>query len=137
MTGKVGDSFTLPTFGRIKAANVMLVGLGPKDEAGQNEIRRAALKVGRRAAQSGVVATTLHRVGRSGEESARALAEGLTLGAYRFDRYKERPIDEEAKERPGAEAGRSRWGAATRRRSSGDCGVGRSTASRRTSRATW
>jgi leucyl aminopeptidase len=98
--GKVGDSFTLPTFGRIKAANVMLVGLGPKDKAGHNEIRRAALKVGRRAGQSGVVATTLHRVGRSGEESARALAEGLTLGAYRFDRYKERPIDEEAKERP-------------------------------------
>src|SRR5262249_62361849 len=52
VTGKVGDSFTLPTFGRIKAANVMLLGLGPKDEAGQNEVRRAALEVRRRAARS-------------------------------------------------------------------------------------
>jgi leucyl aminopeptidase len=98
--GKVGESFTVPTFGRIPASNVLLVGLGPKAEAGPAQIRRAALKVGRRAAQSKVVATTLHRVGRSADESSRALAEGLTLGGYRFDRYKERPIDEEAKERP-------------------------------------
>jgi leucyl aminopeptidase len=100
VSGKVGEAFTVPTLGRIPASTVLLVGLGPKAEAGQTEIRRAALKAGRRAAQSAVVASTLHRVGRSGEESARALAEGLTLGAYRFDRYKERPIDEDSKERP-------------------------------------
>ena len=100
VSGKVGDAFTLSALGRIPASPVLLVGLGPKAEAGQTEIRRAALKAGRRAAQSAVVATTLHRVGRSGEESARALAEGLSLGAYRFDRYKERPIDEDSKERP-------------------------------------
>src|SRR5262245_11511908 len=98
--GKVGESFTMPTFGRIPASNVMLLGLGPKSAAGPAEIRRATLKVGRRAGQSRVVATTVHRVGRSTEESSRALAEGLTLGAYKFDRYKERPIDEDSKERP-------------------------------------
>ena len=98
--GKLGDVFTVPTFGRLPAATVMLVGLGPKDEAGPAQIRKAAMRVGRRAGQSRAVASTLHRVGRSAEESARALAEGLTLGAYRFTRYKHRPIDEESAELP-------------------------------------
>ena len=40
VVGKVGESFTLPTFGRIPASNVMLLGLGPKADAGPAEIRR-------------------------------------------------------------------------------------------------
>lgn len=103
VVGKVGDTFTLPTFGRLPASTVMLIGLGPKDGAGTTEIRAAALRAGRRARQSRTVASTLHRVGRSAEESARALAEGLALGAYRFTRYKRRPIDEESTEAPALE----------------------------------
>ena len=100
VAGKLGDTFTLPTFGRLPASTVILVGLGPKENAGTTEIRSAALRAGRRARQSRTVASTLHRVGRSAEESARALAEGLALGAYRFTRYKRRPIDEESVEAP-------------------------------------
>jgi len=98
VTGKVGDSFTLPTFGRLKAGSVMLVGLGPKEEAGSTAVRKAALKVSGRLAKFATVATTLHQVGDDPGESAHALAEGVTLGAYRFDRYKERPIDEASRE---------------------------------------
>ena len=101
VVGKVGDSFTLPTFGRIPASNVMLLGLGPKAEAGPaaDPPRDAEGRPPRRASPAWSPPRSTAS-GRSADESARALAEGLTLGAYRFDRYKERPIDEEAKERP-------------------------------------
>ena len=33
-------------------------------------------------------------MGSDSEDSAHAFVEGVMLGSYRFDRYKERPIDE-------------------------------------------
>jgi len=98
--GKVGDLFTLPTLGRTKAKAVMLVGLGPEREAGPAAIRRASLKAARAAVKFGSVASTVGRVGGSPEESAQAFAEGMALGSYRFDRYKERPVDEASQEKP-------------------------------------
>jgi leucyl aminopeptidase len=97
--GKVGEVFTIPALGRTRPKAVVLVGLGRKGEAGTVAIRRAAMKVGRPAARFPTVASTLHQVGDSPHESAQAFAEGMTLGAYRFDRYKERPIDEASKEK--------------------------------------
>jgi len=61
--GKVGDSFTIPTFGRIRAKAVQLVGLGSKDQAGPGAIRRATLRAARSAAKFGTVASTLAQVG--------------------------------------------------------------------------
>jgi leucyl aminopeptidase len=92
-SGRIGETVSVPTFGRLKARTVLLVGLGPESEAGPAAVRRAAQKIGPRVAKFKSVATTLHQVGPAAE-SARALAEGLLLGTYRFDRYKERPIDE-------------------------------------------
>ena len=91
--GKVGESFTLPTFGRIRPKTLILVGLGPKADAGAAAIRKAAMKVTRTAGKFATVASTVHQVGDSPQDSAHAFAEGAALGAYRFDRYKERPID--------------------------------------------
>jgi leucyl aminopeptidase len=98
--GNVGDTFTFPTLGRIRAKNVQLVGLGSKEEAGPAAIRRASLKAARSAAKFGTVASTLAQVGNDTGESARAFAEGIALGSYRFDRYKERPMDEASQEKP-------------------------------------
>src|SRR5207249_6878047 len=75
--GKVGDTFTIPTLGRIRAKTLQLVGLGPQDEAGPAAIRRASLKAARSAAKFATVAATLGQVGDSREESARAFAEGM------------------------------------------------------------
>jgi leucyl aminopeptidase len=97
--GKAGDTFTVPTFGRIPAASVVLVGMG--DEAsgggegdGSARIRRAAQRVGRTAIRFATVASTLPQVDGGGEEAAHAFAEGMVLGSYRFDRYKAKPIDQ-------------------------------------------
>ena len=95
LSGKLGETFSFPTFGRLKAKYVLVVGLGPEEKAGPVEVRKAAIKAGRAAAKFATVATTLAQVG-DPEASAHALAEGLALGAYRFTRYKERPIDEDS-----------------------------------------
>jgi leucyl aminopeptidase len=97
--GKLGDSFTAPTFGRIKAGMVLLVGLGPEGEADATTVRRASQRLAGRSTKFATVASTLPRIG-SPEASTQAFAEGMALGAYRFTRYKERPIDGESAEKP-------------------------------------
>jgi leucyl aminopeptidase len=100
LQGKVGDVFTLPTLGRLPARSVVLVGMGPKGEVDANGVRRSAMKAARAALKFKTAASTLHQVGRDRDESAHAFVEGFVLGAYRFDRYKEHPIDEGSKEKP-------------------------------------
>jgi leucyl aminopeptidase len=97
--GKLGDTFVFPTLGRIRAASVMLVGLGPRDRAGAAEVRRATMKAARSGAKFTTVASTLAQVGRDKQAAAQAFAEGVSLGAYRFDRYKHQPMDEASKEK--------------------------------------
>jgi leucyl aminopeptidase len=86
--GKLAETFTVPTLGAIHAGSLLRVGLGPQDEAGPGAVRRAAQKVARAASRFATVASTLPQIGDSVEESAHAFAEGMLLGAYRFDRYK-------------------------------------------------
>ncbi len=100
LQGKVGESFAIPTFGKIEAKTVVLVGLGKRKEAGTQAIRKAAMKVTRSVTKFHTVASTVHQVGDSPQASAHAFAEGVALGAYRFDRYKERPIDSASQEKP-------------------------------------
>lgn len=95
--GKVGDTFLVPTLGRMRARNLLLIGLGPAQEAGPTAVRKAAMKAARSAARFASAATTLGQVGPA-EEAAHALAEGVVLGAYRFLRYKVHPADEETRE---------------------------------------
>ena len=89
MRGKLGEAFTVPTLGKIRAKGVLLVGLGRRDQANSDTIRRALGRVAARAARFETVATTVAQAaGRRAEEAAEAAVEGLLLGSYRFDRYK-------------------------------------------------
>jgi leucyl aminopeptidase len=87
VTGKLGETFAVPSLGRVKATSVVLVGLGPKDEAGAEAVRKASLKAARAASKFRTLASTLPQVGDPAESGA-AFAEGITIGGYRFDRYK-------------------------------------------------
>ena len=98
--GKVGESLTVPTLGRIRPKAVILVGLGENGDVGAAAIRKAAMKVARTAGKFATVASTMHQVGDSAGDAAQAFAEGIALGAYRFDRYKQRPIDSASQEKP-------------------------------------
>jgi leucyl aminopeptidase len=98
--GKVGEVFTLPTLGGLPARSIALVGMGPRAEVAAVSVRKSAMKVAKTAAKFRSAASTLHQVGRDREESVHAFTEGFVLGSYRFDRYKERPLDEESQEKP-------------------------------------
>jgi leucyl aminopeptidase len=98
--GRSGEILQIPLLGRLKAKGLLFVGLGPKKDAGAAEVRKASIKAARLATKFATVASTLPQVGSSADDSAHAFAEGFVLGAYRFDRYKEAPIDEASKERP-------------------------------------
>jgi leucyl aminopeptidase len=88
LKGKVGETLTVPTFGRLPAPTVLLLGLGKKADVKPDTLRRAAGKVARTAARFDSVATTLGRAARPSGEAVQAVIEGLLLGSYRFDRFK-------------------------------------------------
>jgi leucyl aminopeptidase len=86
--GKVGEAVSVPTLGKLPARTVLLVGLGPKETATADSVRRAIGRVAGRAARFRTVATTLAQAGGDTAQAAEAAVEGLLLGSYRFDRYK-------------------------------------------------
>ena len=73
------------------APRLLLVGLGERDSATPEKLRRAAATVARRARSLELreAAFSLPALpGMGTREAARAAAEGASLGLYRFDRHK-------------------------------------------------
>jgi leucyl aminopeptidase len=115
--GKRGEHLVVPNVGMdgVKAGSVMLLGIGPKDEAGPDALRRAIGKVAQQLRKRGRIATTLPQAGgRAFEDSIQATIEGLLLGAYRFTTYKSGKTSEPV-EKPALRnitvIGSSRWDA--------------------------
>ena len=88
LKGHPGDALAVPTLGKLAAKQVLVIGIGTKDEA-KAGARKAGATVARRTAGSSNVATTIPQaLGRSASDAVGAFVEGYLLGAYRFDRYK-------------------------------------------------
>ncbi len=86
--GEPGDAVMVPTFGRARAKQILLVGVGDKN-AGPAAARKAGAVVARKTSASGVVATTIPQAIKGDAAlAAGAFVEGYLLGSYRFDRYK-------------------------------------------------
>ncbi|HEY2516285.1 MAG TPA: leucyl aminopeptidase, partial [Polyangiaceae bacterium] len=75
-----------PTLGKIPAPRVLVLGLGPRSGFGDAEARAFAAKAAR-AANSDKAKVLALSIPDGVEARARALAEGLELGAYRFTKY--------------------------------------------------
>ncbi len=91
-TGKAEQSLLFHTFQGAGAKRALLLGLGPRQRF-QTEVLRLALGRGMRAAQrvsAKSLAVALPEA-REEESCVKAAAEGLLLGAYKFDRYKSAP----------------------------------------------
>ncbi|NIA24037.1 MAG: leucyl aminopeptidase [Gammaproteobacteria bacterium] len=86
-SGKAGEILAVPTGGRLGFRTLFLVGLG--SDVDLEALRKAAGWLGRKAAKTVDVATTLHQVDLDG--TAGAVVEGFLLGQYRFDTYKSEP----------------------------------------------
>ncbi len=91
-TGKKGENLlvTKRRGDRFAADAVLLVGVGAKGAFDVPAMRRALGRVGGSARRFGTVATTFALAfdARRSAEAVQAAAEGLGLGAYRFDRYR-------------------------------------------------
>ncbi len=91
--GKRGELTLVHTLGRIAPKRVLVAGLGKADSFSLDGVRSVAAESARRLSSIGVesAATIVHGAGIAGLDhraSAQALAEGVVMGMYRFDKYK-------------------------------------------------
>lgn len=99
ISGRIGETRTVPTGGRISASRVLVHGLGKRERLTLDLLRNqtAALTRTLRGHNAGTVAlssyggTTLS--GASPEEAGRTLAEAIELGLYRFDKHHTKAAD--------------------------------------------
>ena len=91
--GKSGEMTLIHTLGSITPKRVLVAGLGSADSFTLDGVRSVSAEAARRLNSIGVqsAATIVHGAGIAGldaQGSAQALAEGVVLGMYRFDKYK-------------------------------------------------
>ncbi len=86
-TGKPDEVVKIPTMGRLPAGVVLAAGLGTAGEAGAEQVRRASGAAARALAGTRRAVSTLSTM------DLHAAAEGMVLGAYRFDEYRSEPGD--------------------------------------------
>ena len=93
ISGKLGETTVVHTFGKIAADKVIVVGLGTARDFGADEIRKAAgaaIKCAR-SIKANIVGTILHGAGIGGfraEQAAQYVCEGTLLALYAFTAYK-------------------------------------------------
>lgn len=92
--GKFGTTYVIPTYGKIPASKVLLVGLGKPEEFNLNKIREISAKAIRKCSsflKAKKVCSILHGAGTAGLDAfncARIITEGTLIGAYNFNKYK-------------------------------------------------
>lgn len=83
--GERGEVLRLPTSGTIKAGQLLVVGLGARDDLTHEGVRRAAGVAARSIGNAASVALALPA---HDAEHVRAVADGFLSGGYSFKRYK-------------------------------------------------
>jgi leucyl aminopeptidase len=91
--GGFGEVMKVPTNGAINAAQLLVVGLGPRDALTTEKVRRAAGVAARNLGNSASVALALPAVDAA---HVRAVADGFRSGLYRFDSYKSGKADKKS-----------------------------------------
>ena len=96
--GKKGEMTLVHTFGRIAPSRVLVTGLGKSDKFGVATIREVTAEACRFLRRRGITsaATIAHGAGIGGispSNSGQAIAEGASLGLYRFTEYQSRDDD--------------------------------------------
>jgi leucyl aminopeptidase len=100
--GRVAEVADVHTGGRLAAKRVVVVGLGPRAECTAETLRRAAAAGARRARDLGAVSLAIPALGTRAPRAVglaarvQATGEGVLLGLYRFDRYKEKRTGDRA-----------------------------------------
>ncbi len=85
-SGKLESTFELSTLGRLPCGRVAILGLGPRREVNHETLRQAAGRAARLVRRVSAETAALLVEDRNDAELS-AIAEGLALGTYRFDKY--------------------------------------------------
>jgi len=98
ITGKSSEITLIHTLGKMPARRVIILGLGRRDELSLQVISQGMGSLVRyaRARNISDIVTIAHGAGIGGidpADSARAIAEGACLGAYRFTKYKTQGLE--------------------------------------------
>jgi len=99
IAGRAGEAVTLPSLGRVRAARVVVQGLGKRADLTADQLRHhtAALARTLRGLDAKRVAISTYGAdgiaGVAPEDAGRLLAEALVLGLYRFDRHHTKAAD--------------------------------------------
>ncbi len=97
-TGKAGSKLLVHSHGKIAASHVLLLGLGARGKAELEALRKAAGSAAKEGTRVNAGKLAFAVPGAFGAfDEARAAAEGLQLGAYRYDKWRSKK-DEEKKE---------------------------------------
>jgi len=99
-TAKLNKTIILPTYGKIPARRIMLVGMGKKKDITLDKIRQAAGTAATTARDTGSyeitgVMDSLEIPGITPEELFQAHIEGSLLALYTFQKYKNIPAEEQ------------------------------------------
>lgn len=91
--GKLEEVTLLHTLGKLPAARVAIVGLGPREKFGLEAIRRASGSILKRARDAGIgsLHTVVHGAGAGGlaaDECVQAMVEGAILASYGYRQFK-------------------------------------------------
>ena len=100
--GKLNEIYVLPTYGKIPADKVLVVGLGKSEEFNLNKIREVSAKIIKKvkSLKAKNVCSILHGAGTAGLDAfncAQMIAEGSIIGDYEFKKYKSKDDDENNK----------------------------------------
>ena len=93
ISGRSGEMTLVHTLGKMSPARVLVAGLGKQDDFTVDTVRSVAAESCRRLRRTGVdeVASIAHGAGIAGLDAGavgQAMAEGIGLGLYRFEKYK-------------------------------------------------
>ena len=92
--GKFKETYLLQTYDKIPARKLLVVGMGKKEDLTSDKIREIGAKITNKinSIKAKSVAVDFENI----EEYKGALAEGLLIGDYKFNKYKSDKKDEEA-----------------------------------------
>ena len=102
MITKLNELYVLPTYGKIPADKVLIVGLGKSKDFNLGKIREVSAKAIKKAKslKAKRICTILHGAGTAGFDAfdcAQMITEGSIIGNYDFDKYKTKKDDENDK----------------------------------------
>lgn len=85
--GRADQLCEMATLGRLGAAKLLLIGIGEAEIPDEARLRHIAATAARNASAGGAAQLSLLLPWKAEAKTLRTVAEGLVLGAYRFDRY--------------------------------------------------